>query len=99
MFLIIFLFSSEVQKDSGKTRDYFKERYECMRIASIISSIYSSGEGTSVKTKTNYTIEIRNQSIRIGNATCNFFADTMEKNITGNLTIKNRDKKIMIDNY
>lgn len=63
IFLIIFGFIINRRTEVKETEDYLEKRAECMKISSMISSVFAGGDGTIAKTKTKYLITIFNYSL------------------------------------
>lgn len=65
MFLILLSFIIKRQQDAEDIMDFIEKRGECLRISSLVSSVFNDGSGTSVKTNTKYAILVYNDSITV----------------------------------
>ena len=106
VFILLLGFVFQRKSELVDTKDFLDKKAECLRIASLISSVYSGGDGTAAKIKTNYLVTIYNYSIigvesianLTGEARCYFVAETESYNLTNNLLIKNEDGSIILTN-
>ena len=107
VFLLLLGFIFQRRAELADTKDFLDKKAECLKIASLISSVYSGGDGTIASVKTNYLIKIYNYSnigvedtanITEGKVRCSFLAESPSYNLTGNLIIKNEKGDIIITN-
>ncbi len=67
MFIILFAFSIKRQQEANDIKNFLEKRKECLRFSSLVSSVFNSESGTTVKTNTKYSAVFYNDSITIQN--------------------------------
>jgi len=96
--VFMFFFIQE-QQDALEQGDFLETKAECLRIASTISSVYSSGDGTVVRTWTSKEVSLNEEFLEIGDIGCSYSADISPKNITGNIAITNKGGTVFLESY
>jgi len=110
LLILILLLGFVFQRKSelADTKDFLDKKAECLRVASLVSSVYSAGEGTTANINTDYLVTIYNDSsIKINSsnptntsieteARCYFAVEIQPYQLTGNLTIKNVNGQLFI---
>lgn len=100
LLVVFLLFFIERQEDASDQGEFLAAKSECIRIASAVSSVYVSGDGTNIKTRTSYTISAWGDGlVRIGDIGCSYHADLSPRNISGNIAIKNNGGTVFLANY
>lgn len=106
--LLLLGFIFQRRSELADTKDFLGKKAECLRIASLISSVYSGGDGTTANINTDYLVTIYNDSsIKINSsnptntsieteARCYLVVELQPYQLTGNLTIKNVNGQIFI---
>jgi len=109
VFLLLLGFVFQRRAELDDTKDFLDKRKECTKIGSLISAVYSAGDGTVAEIKTDYLITIRNYSrvvvestgdyniTRKENVSCSFAAETFNYQFTGDLMIRNENGNIIIN--
>lgn len=103
---IILIFSFQQNKINIKVSTNLEKRDACLHIANEINNIYNSGPGTTLQTKTYYTLNITTDNVILvhnpksgekSDYTCKFFA-YIESNgtYTDNIEISNKDNTVYI---
>lgn len=96
---VFLLFFIQEQQDALEQGNFLETKAECIRIASAISSVYTSGEGTILKTWTSRDVSLQEGFMEIEGIGCSYSADVSPKNITGNIAITNKGGTVFLDSY
>ena len=97
--IIVLVFAIEKNTEISNTKTYLNQQKECLRFSNFISSAYIGGDGTKIEIKTSHYITVYPNIIYVDNyALCSYIGESQYKNITGNLTIINRNNKVFIEN-
>ena len=106
--LLLLGFVFQRKSELADTKDFLAKRSECLRIASLVSSVYSGGDGTTVNINAEYLVTVYNDSsVKINSsnptntsieteARCYLAVEIQPYQLTGNLTIKNVNEQIFI---
>lgn len=93
-------FSEGMQRNTANLRKDFEKTKECLRIARAISSVYANGDGIEMRTRINYDLEIKNESVIVDDIECSFVAPIKkESSVTGKIVIKNEQNEVVVENY
>ncbi len=108
VFLLLLGFIFQRSSELTDTKDFLDKKSDCLRISSLISSVYSGGDGTSANVKTDYRVTIHDSN-RIAvekiivdnntkeeNVTCYFAAQSSFHRLTGDITIRNVGGNVVI---
>lgn len=105
IFVTILFFSLSRRADVRETETYLGANSECLKFSNLISAAYVGGDGTEIKTKTNYLISFYNysaisvKSLEEEKASCVFYAKIPSyHNLSGDILIKNVGNEIIIEN-
>ncbi|MFH0798254.1 MAG: hypothetical protein V1906_02470 [Candidatus Woesearchaeota archaeon] len=106
IFLMLIYLSFEKTKEVRDTESMLDKKAECIRMANMISGVFSLGPGTEKLSHTDYRIYARNNTVlevqRDGHTQkeppvqCRFSANIYERNFTGGFRVSNVDSIITI---
>jgi len=106
VFLMLIYLNFEKMKEVRDTEKMLDKKAECIRVANMISGVFSIGQGTEKFSHTDYRLYAKNNTVlevqRIGHAQkeppvqCRFSANINERNFTGSFKISNVNSIISI---
>ncbi|MFA6065508.1 MAG: hypothetical protein WCW44_00865 [archaeon] len=99
LFVIVLAYNSMVADSSNIVAESVKNKSNCLKLSQIISKVYSSGDGASTNFSADFNAQIfaSDKTIRVGEESCSFLANTTNKSISANdYTLKNIDWNVLI---
>ncbi len=106
VFLMLIYLSFEKTKEVRDTERMLDKKAECIRMANMISGVFSLGHGTEKYSHTDYRLYARNTTVlevqRVGHnereppVQCRFSANIYERNFTGSFKVSNANNIITI---
>jgi hypothetical protein len=101
-FIIVFINNTFINDSSKTLRETFAERNECVKLAYLITEVYSEGDGaqTQISLDMNAQVFAPQRTVKVGEQFCGFLANlksSLDGNaFVGDVVLENEDGNINI---